>query len=140
VLGPTQELGVIFLACTVYSMGVLGVPWQELPREVQAQVSRTATGVTMRDQTMANVVYGLALMDADISKLDAPFREAILRRYGEYMYVRSGPPPRGAWHGTARHDTTSTPPCGVSPLCAAWRRPTSSATWTASSRCLVPPR
>ena len=123
----------IFLACTVYSMGVLGVPWQELPREVQAQVSRTATGVTMRDQTMANVVYGLALMDADISKLDAPFREAILRRCGEY--VRSGPPPRGAWH-----DMTPPPPLRSSPLCAAWRRPTSSATWTASSRCFIPPR
>lgn len=50
------------LACAVYSLGLLGADWASLPVETKEGLVSFSEGVSLRDQTLSNLLYGLGLL------------------------------------------------------------------------------
>ena len=51
------------LACAVYSLGLLGADWDSLPHETrESLISLSEGGISMKDQTLSNILYGLGLL------------------------------------------------------------------------------
>lgn len=73
-----SELGSLCLACTIYSLGLLGARWEALPPQIGAHIVRTAQSRPLSDQTLSNTLYGLSLMGADWELVDPALRSAIL--------------------------------------------------------------
>lgn len=77
-----SELGSLCLACTIYSLGLLGARWETLPPQIAAHIVRTADGKPLCDQTLSNTLYGLSLMGADWEVVDPVLRGVLLRDLG----------------------------------------------------------
>lgn len=74
-----SNLGSLCLACTIYSLGLLGARWETLPPQISAHIVRTAESKPLSDQTLSNTLYGLSLMGADWELVEPSLRKALLR-------------------------------------------------------------
>ena len=72
------EMGVLCLACSMYSLGVLGAQWSRLPHKTRALLLNASTKTRLVDQSIANIVYGLSLLDAKWDKLEPQWKSCIL--------------------------------------------------------------
>ena len=75
-------LGTLCLACTVYSLGLYGVIWEDLPPILGDNIGRTALATPLADQTISNTIYGLGLMQANWDTLNPLLKEALLDNLG----------------------------------------------------------
>lgn len=70
-------MGFICLACALYALGSYEAEWTELPEDIQNRFMKVLTTVDLCDQTMSNVVYGLAMMKAEWDSLIEPLRQSM---------------------------------------------------------------
>lgn len=68
----------VCLACTVYSLGMLGAPLTSLPQDVPDLIAQAARALPLTDQTLSNTLYGLSLMGAEWDTLPAELRDRLL--------------------------------------------------------------
>lgn len=72
------KMGNLCLACSVYSLGILGAHWKGLPTGIRNLLLQSALSSRLSDQTIANVVYGLSLLEANWDKLDKGWNQLII--------------------------------------------------------------
>ena len=68
------------LACSIYSLGLLGAEWSQLPSQIRYRLASFAIkeGTSMKDQTLSNIIYGFGLMQAQWATLEKELRDVIL--------------------------------------------------------------
>jgi hypothetical protein len=66
------------LACTVYSLGLLGATWEALPPSLCQYIVRTSEHDPLVDQTLSNTLYGLGLMGISWDKLDSKLKTTLM--------------------------------------------------------------
>jgi hypothetical protein len=72
------SVGSLCLACSVYSLGMLGATWDRLPNKIRESFQESANARRMQDQTISNVVYGLSLLKTSWATIEDEFREVLL--------------------------------------------------------------
>jgi hypothetical protein len=77
-IASLAEIGALCLACTVYSLGMLGATWERLPARIRYALMLAAKSCSLRDQTISNVIYGLSLLKVQWASLDTEFRDILL--------------------------------------------------------------
>jgi len=73
-----SSIGCLCLACTIYSLGLLGAKWSELPPDISRHIILTAQSRPLTDQTLSNTMYGLSLMQAEWDTIDSELKEVLL--------------------------------------------------------------
>eukprot|EP01038_Epipyxis_sp_PR26KG_P013231 gene13231-17731_t len=73
-----QEIARLCLACTVYSLGVLGFNWNDLPYHVRNMISKSCCSQPLREQIIANIIYGLCQLEAKWFDFDHEMRTALI--------------------------------------------------------------
>jgi hypothetical protein len=77
-IASLASVGALCLACTIYSLGMLGATWDRLPYKIRECFMNAANQRNMQDQTISNVVYGLSLLKASWATLEPEFRDVLL--------------------------------------------------------------
>lgn len=76
-IASLASVGALCLACTIYSLGMLGASWDRLPNKIRESIMNAANKRNMQDQTISNVIYGLSLLKASWATLEPEFREVL---------------------------------------------------------------
>ena len=71
----------VCLACTIYTLGLLGARWEQLPLRLREILCRTAERTDLRDQVLSNILYGLALMEVSWLDLEEGLRSKLLATF-----------------------------------------------------------
>jgi len=66
------------VACSTYSMGLLGAVWDELPSAFGHQITKATILKPLNDQQFSNTLYGLSLMQAKWVAFHPTMREALV--------------------------------------------------------------
>ena len=78
-IASLSSVGALCLACTIYSLGMLGATWDRLPLRIRESMMTSAGQRHMQDQTISNVIYGLSMLKASWATLEPEFREVLLK-------------------------------------------------------------
>ena len=82
-IASLSSVGALCLACSIYSLGMLGATWDRLPHKIRESFMLSATQRRMQDQTISNVIYGLSLLKASWATLEPEFRDVLLKNLAE---------------------------------------------------------
>jgi hypothetical protein len=81
-IASLTSVGTLCLACSIYSLGLLGATWDDLPNRIKDCFMQSAKLRHMQDQTISNVIYGLGLLKVNWDELDKEFRDVLLENLG----------------------------------------------------------
>lgn len=62
----------------IITVGLLGAIWEELPVLLKAQIIDSASKFDLKDQTFANLIYGLSLLGVQWEYLDSELKGCLL--------------------------------------------------------------
>jgi hypothetical protein len=81
-IASVAQVGELCLACSLYSLGLMGATWETIPGRIRHIFMRAAAREELKDQTISNVVYGLSLLKASWAGLEEDFRAVIASNLG----------------------------------------------------------
>ena len=72
------EMGSLCLACTAYSLGIMGCSWDYIPPRIRSLLADSAGNAPLEDQTISNVIYGLSLLGVSWRDMKSGLKNILL--------------------------------------------------------------
>jgi hypothetical protein len=68
----------VSVPCILHAFGQLDLHWATLPLSIQRHLMSLSAGLVLREQSLANTIFGLGMMEATWEMLDAPLTTTLV--------------------------------------------------------------